>query len=38
MKKDELKVILEAQLHKSYQATKASVEDEQQGTQPQSMR
>ena len=33
MKKKELKIILEAQLPKSYQSIKASVEDEQQGVQ-----
>ena len=34
----ELKVILEAQLPKSYQSTNASVEDEQQGEQLHRMR
>lgn len=32
-KEQELKIILEAQLPKSYQSIKASVEDEQQGVQ-----
>ena len=31
MKKEELKVVLKAQLPKSYQSNKASVEDEQEG-------
>lgn len=34
MRKEELKVVLEAQLPKSYQSNKALVEDEQEGRLP----